>query len=140
MYIYGIDITKRFSDGKGDMSKVEFIVHNDTDNYFLTGKLNESEGVWYVNGHVAEEKSATHFIPTKEGKLIIKGVEDDSYTMTEVRTDNAYAGRALRPSPSISVSRRVRSSGPFPIWRRMATSRESTATVTTAASHPTYTA
>ena len=31
LYIYGIDITKRFSDCKGDMSKVEFIVHNDTD-------------------------------------------------------------------------------------------------------------
>ena len=102
VYIYGIDITKRFSDGKGDMSKVEFIVHNDTDNYFLTGKLNESEGVWYVTGHVAEEKDATHFIPTKEGKLIIKGVEDDSYTMTEVRTDNAYT--LLKNSISVIIT------------------------------------
>lgn len=102
VYIYGIDITKRFSDGKGDMSKVEFIVHNDTDNYFLTGKLNESEGVWYVTGHVAEEKDATHFIPTKEGKLIIKGVEDDSHTMTEVRTDNAYT--LLKNSISVIIT------------------------------------
>ena len=102
LYIYGIDITKRFSDGKGDMSKVEFIVLNDTDNYFLTGKLNESEGVWYVTGHVAEEKDATHFIPTKEGKLIIKGVEDDSYTMTEVRTDNAYT--LLKNSISVIIN------------------------------------
>ena len=102
LYIYGIDITKRFSDGKGDMSKVKFIVHNDTDNYFLTGKLNESEGVWYVTGHVAEEKDATHFIPTKEGKLIIKGVEDDSYTMTEVRTDNAYT--LLKNSISVVIT------------------------------------
>ena len=104
VYIYGIDITKRFSDGKGDMSKVEFIVHNDTDNYFLTGKLNESEGVWYVTGHVAEEKDATHFIPTKEGKLIIKGVEDDSYTMTEVRTDNAYT--LLKNSISVIITQK----------------------------------
>ena len=104
LYIYGIDITKRFSDGKGDMSKVEFIVHNDTDNYFLTGKLNESEGVWYVTGHVAEEKDATHFIPTKEGKLIIKGVEDDSYTMTEVRTDNAYT--LLKNSISVIITQK----------------------------------
>lgn len=102
VYIYGIDITKRFSDGKGDMSKVEFIVHNDTDNYFLTGKLNESEGVWYVTGHVAEEKDATHFIPAKEGNLIIKGVEDDSYTMTEVRTDNAYT--LLKNSISVIIT------------------------------------
>lgn len=104
VYIYGIDITKRFSDGKGDMSKVKFIVHNDTDNYFLTGKLNESEGVWYVTGHVAEEKDATHFIPTKEGKLIIKGVEDDSYTMTEVRTDNAYT--LLKNSISVIITQK----------------------------------
>ena len=104
LYIYGIDITKRFSDGKGDMSKVVFIVHNDTDNYFLTGKLNESEGVWYVTGHVAEEKDATHFIPTKEGKLIIKGVEDDSYTMTEVRTDNAYT--LLKNSISVIITQK----------------------------------
>ncbi|MBQ6316236.1 MAG: SpaH/EbpB family LPXTG-anchored major pilin [Oscillospiraceae bacterium] len=104
VYIYGIDITKRFSDGKGDMSRVEFIVHNDTDNYFLTGKLNESEGVWYVTGHVAEEKDATHFIPTKEGKLIIKGVEDDSYTMTEVRTDNAYT--LLKNSISVIITQK----------------------------------
>ena len=104
LYIYGIDITKRFSDGKDDMSKVEFIVHNDTDNYFLTGKLNESEGVWYVTGHVAEEKDATHFIPTKEGKLIIKGVEDDSYTMTEVRTDNAYT--LLKNSISVIITQK----------------------------------
>ena len=81
----------------------EFIVHNDTDNYFLTGKLNESEGVWYVTGHVAEEKDATHFIPTKDGKLIIKGVEDDSYTMTEVRTDNAYT--LLKNSISVIITK-----------------------------------
>ena len=90
VYVFGIDITKQFSDGKGDYSKVEFIVHNDTDNYYLTGELNEAEGVYYVTGHVAEEKDATHFIPTKEGRLLIKGVEDDTYTITEVRTDNAY--------------------------------------------------
>ena len=39
---------------------------------------------------MAEEKDATHFIPTKDGKLFIKGVEDDVFSITEVRTDNAY--------------------------------------------------
>lgn len=42
VYVYGIDITKQFSDGRGDYSKVEFIVRNDTDGYFLVGKLNEA--------------------------------------------------------------------------------------------------
>ena len=90
VYIYGIDMTKQFSDGRGDFSKVEFIVHHDTDGYFLVGKLNETEGVWYVTDHVTEEKDATHFIPTKDGKLILKGLEDDTYTWTEVQTANSY--------------------------------------------------
>lgn len=90
LYTYGIDITKRFSDSKGDMSKVEFIAHNDTDGYFLKAELKQDEGMYYITGHVSEEKDATHFIPTKAGRLMIKGVEDDSYTLTEVQTDNAY--------------------------------------------------
>ena len=50
VFSYGIDLTKRFSDGQGDLSKVEFA----------------------------------------SGKLLIKGLEDDSYILTEVRTDNNY--------------------------------------------------
>lgn len=90
LYTYGLDITKRFSDGKGDLSKVEFIARNDTDGYYLTATLNEAEGVYYISGHAAEEKDATHFIPAKEGKLLIKGIEDDTYTLTEVKTDRTY--------------------------------------------------
>ena len=102
VYIYGIDMTKQFSDGRGDFSKVEFIVHNDTDGYFLVGKLNEAEGVWYVTDHVAEEKDATHFIPTKDGKLILKGLEDDTYTWTEVQTANGYT--LLKNSIKVVIS------------------------------------
>ena len=58
--------------------------------YYLKAELNQNEGVYYITGHVSEEKDATHFIPTKEGKLMIKGIEDDSYTLTEVKTDNSY--------------------------------------------------
>ena len=102
VYLYGIDMTKQFSDGRGDFSKVEFIVHNDTDNYFLVGKLNETEGVWYVTDHVTEEKDATHFIPTKDGKLILKGLEDDTYTWTEVQTANGYT--LLKNSIKVVIS------------------------------------
>lgn len=91
LYTYGIDITKRFSDSKGDMSKVEFIAHNDTDGYFLKAELKQNEGVYYITGHVSEEKDATHFIPTKDGKLMIKGIEDDSYMLTEIKTDSTYS-------------------------------------------------
>ena len=94
LFTYGIDLTKQFSDGKGDLSKVEFLVKNKTDNYFVKAELNKDEGVYYMVDHVAEEKDATHFVPVKtsdtKGKVIIKGLADDTYTMTEVRTDSGY--------------------------------------------------
>ena len=94
LYTYGIELTKLFSDGKGNFENVEFIVHNDTDNYFVKAELNEEEGIYYVVDHVEAEEDATHFIPVESagnpGKVIIKGLEDDEYTITEVRTDNGY--------------------------------------------------
>lgn len=94
IYTYGLELTKLFSDGKGDFSKVEFILHNDTDNYFVKAELNEAEGIYYVVDHVEAEADATHFIPVtsggEDGKVIVKGLEDDTYTITEVRTDNGY--------------------------------------------------
>ena len=94
VYTYGIDLTKLFSDGKGNFANVEFIIHNDTDNYFVKAELNTAEGVYYMVEHVEAEADATHFIPVDAdgtpGKVIIKGLEDDTYTITEVRTDNGY--------------------------------------------------
>ena len=101
VYTYGIELTKLFSDGKGDFNKVEFIIHNDTDNYFVKAELNAEEGIYYVTDHVENEEDATHFIPVvphpapkaandNEYKVIVKGLEDDTYTITEVRTDNGY--------------------------------------------------
>ena len=94
IYTYGIDLTKLFSDGKGNFKKVEFIIHNDTDDYFVKAELNEAEGIYYMVDHVEAEADATHFIPVESagnpGKVIIKGLEDDTYTITEVRTDSGY--------------------------------------------------
>lgn len=94
LYTFGIDLTKRFSDGKGDFSKVEFMVQNKTDGYFVKAELNKDEGVYYVVDHMADKADATHFIPVSsgenQGKVMIKGLEDDTYMMTEVRTDNGY--------------------------------------------------
>ena len=94
VFNYGIDLTKLFSDGKGDFSKVEFLVRNKTDNYYVQAKLNQDEGVYYVTGHTENKADATHFVPVKtgdtKGRILIKGIEDDTYTMTEVRTDNGY--------------------------------------------------
>ena len=106
IFTYGIDLTKLFSDGAGNYSNVEFILHNDTDNYFVIAELNEVEGIYYVIGHSENEADATHFIPVESngtaGKVIIKGLEDDNYTATEVRTDNGYT--LLRDDIEIIIS------------------------------------
>ena len=85
---------KLFSDGKGDFSKVEFLIQNKTDNYFVKAELNKDEGVYYVVDHVTDKAEATHFVPVKtadsKGKIVVKGLEDDAYTLTEVRTDSGY--------------------------------------------------
>ena len=90
LYTYGIDLTKKFSDGNGDFANVEFVLNNETDNYYVKAALNESEGVYYVTAHVADEADATHFIPVSSGKVVVKGLEDDTYCISEVRTDNGY--------------------------------------------------
>jgi len=94
VYTYGIELTKLFSDGKGDFSNVQFMVKNDTDNYFVCAELNEDEGIYYVVDHTTMADEATLFIPVESngnpGKVIIKGLEDDTYSITEIRTDNGY--------------------------------------------------
>ncbi len=95
VYTYGIDLTKEFSDHNGDFSKVKFLLHNTTDGYYVQAALNQAEGVYYVTGHTTEETEATQFIPMSEGankgKVLVKGLEDDAYVITETATDNGYA-------------------------------------------------
>ena len=94
VFTYGIELTKLFSDGKGNFQNVQFMVKNDTDNYFVRAELNEEEGIYYVVDHTNMADEATLFTPVesgdKPGKIIIKGLEDDTYTITEIRTDNGY--------------------------------------------------
>lgn len=108
LFTYGIDLTKLFSDGQGNFGKVEFLVQNKTDGYFVKAELNKDEGVYYVVDHVVEEKDATHFVPVKtadaKGKVIIKGLEDDTYIMTEVRTDSGYV--LLKENIEVVIARK----------------------------------
>ena len=94
IHTYGIDLTKLFSDGKGNFANVQFLLQNSTDNYFIKAELNEAEGVYYVTDHVNFPEDATYFVPVESnsnpGKVIIKGLEDDTYVLTEIRTDNGY--------------------------------------------------
>ena len=88
-YTYGIDLTKEFSDDNGNFANVKFTMHNDTDNYYVVAELAE-DGIYYVKDHVSAEADATKFVPTSDGKIFVHGLEDDTYTITEVETDNGY--------------------------------------------------
>lgn len=88
VYSYGIDMTKKFSDGAGKLENVKFILHNDTDGYYVKAK--QIDGIYYATEHVAGKEQATQFVPTLEGRVVIKGLEDDEYTATEIATDKDY--------------------------------------------------
>lgn len=88
LYTYGVDVLKQFSDGKGDLANVNFLLHNDTDGYYLTAEL--VDGVYYVTGHEAKGNKATVFVPNGEGHIRVMGLEDDTYTLTETATDKGY--------------------------------------------------
>ena len=94
VYTYGIDLTKEFSDNNGNFDNVKFLLKNTTDNYYVQAELNKSEGVYYVTGHAEKEADTTKFSPmsgeVNHGKVMVKGLEDDSYIITEVATDTGY--------------------------------------------------
>ena len=90
VYTFGIELTKTFSDNAGDPTEVEFLVHNDTDNYWLVASYDEDDEVYYVTGHTENESDATHFIPYTDSHVVIKGVENDTYSITEIATDDGY--------------------------------------------------
>ena len=93
VYTYGLELTKVFSDGQGDFSKVAFIMQNKTDGYYVKAVLDEDSGIYYVTDHVADKKDATRFVPVSgdgKGKIIVKGLEDDEYTITEIKTADGY--------------------------------------------------
>ena len=108
VFTYGVTLTKLFSDGKSQYKNVEFVLHNSTDGYYVKAELNQNEGVYYVVDHVTSKEDATHFVPVAnadktEGVVTIKGLGDDSYVATEVRTDDGYT--LLKDSIKIDISR-----------------------------------
>ena len=90
VYTYGIELTKEFSDNNGNFDNVKFLLKNSTDNYYVQAELNKTEGIYYVTGYTDKEADATKLVPTANGKVMVKGLEDDSYIITEVATDSGY--------------------------------------------------
>ena len=88
VYTYGVDVLKQFSDGKGNIQNVKFNLHNDTDDVYVVADL--KDGVYYAKGITSKKADATTFIPNSSGHIIVKGLEDDSYSLTETATDKGY--------------------------------------------------
>lgn len=106
VYTYAIELTKEFEGLTADEAldndlfyDVSFKLWNATDGYYVKAVLNRDEGIYYVTDHVENEAEATAFVPQQAayngslehiGKFVIKGLEDDTYVLTETSTANGY--------------------------------------------------
>ena len=99
VYTYGIDVLKQFSDNGGNLRNVKFRLHNDTDDVFVIADL--KDGVYYAKGFAAKKSDATTFIPNSSGHIVVKGLEDDAYSLTEIATDKGYM--LLRDAVKIAI-------------------------------------
>lgn len=93
VYAYAIDLTKEFSDGATDkFGDVKFKLHNETDGYYVVAEESAAgSGIWYVKGHDEAEANGTVMTPsTANGKLVIYGLEADTYKLVELETASGY--------------------------------------------------
>ena len=88
VYTYGIDILKQFSDNGGDLRNVKFKLRNDTDDVYVVA--DQKDGVYYAKGIATKKADATIFVPNSSGHIVVKGLEDDAYSLTEIATDKGY--------------------------------------------------
>ena len=100
VYTYGVDVLKQFSDGKGNIQNVKFNLHNDTDNCYIIADL--KDGIYYAKGVTTKKSDATTFVPNGSGHIIVKGLEDDAYSLTEIATDKGYV--LLKESVKIVIT------------------------------------
>lgn len=88
VYAYGIDVLKQFSDNGGNRRNVKFKLHNDTDDCYIIAE--QKDGMYYAKGITSKKSDATTFIPNAQGHIVVKGLEDDTYSLTEIATDKGY--------------------------------------------------
>ena len=88
VYTYGIDVLKQFSDNGGNVRNVKFRLHNDSDDCYIIAE--QKDGVYYAKGFATKKADATTFVPNSSGHIVVKGLEDDTYSLTETATDKGY--------------------------------------------------
>ena len=69
-----------------------FVLKNESDGHYVTAKKSE-DGIYYVTDATkgAKEEEGTVFSPNGSGKLIINGLEANTYVLTEIHTSAGYA-------------------------------------------------
>ena len=113
VFSFGLDLTKLFSDVDAETAaetklydSVKFKIQNKTDGTWIIAKRNDAEGVYYVTGHTDTETDATVFTPVTMGKsyghIIVKGLEEDTYTIIETQTANGYT--LLKNAITVTIS------------------------------------
>ena len=88
VYTYGVDVLKQFSDNGGNLRNVKFKLYKDTDDCYIIADL--ENGIYYAKGFTAKKSDATTFVPNSSGHIVVKGLEDDTYSLTEIATDKGY--------------------------------------------------
>ena len=88
VYTYGIDVLKQFSDNGGNRRNVKFKLHNGTDDCYIIAE--QKDGMYYAKGITSKKSDATTFVPNSSGHIVVKGLEDDTYSLTETATDKGY--------------------------------------------------
>ena len=88
VYTYGVDVLKQFSGNGGNLRNVKFRLHNDIDDCYIIAE--QKDGVYYAKGFAAKKADATTFVPNSGGHIVVKGLEDDTYSLTETATDKGY--------------------------------------------------
>lgn len=88
VYVYAIDLIKQFSDNGGNLRNVKFRLHNDSDDCYIIADL--KDGIYYAKGITSKKSDATTFIPNSSSHIVVKGLEDDAYSLTEIATDKGY--------------------------------------------------
>ena len=91
VYSYGLDLTKTFADGAGDYTDVQFVLYNETEDYYVQATESSTKGLYFVDGKCTAKDTATVFSPDSTGKLVINGLEADAYELTEIATAKGYS-------------------------------------------------
>ena len=127
VFSFGLDLTKLFSDVDAETAaetklydSVKFKIQNKTDGTWIIAKRNDEEGVYYVTGHTSKEAEATIFTPVTMGKsyghIMVKGLEEDTYTITEIQTANGYT--LLKNAITVTISLKENPAKPCNVYAK----------------------